>query len=265
MPVVENHTPGAFCWFELATSDQTAAKKFYGSLFGWSFNDFPMGPDATYTMFQLNRQDVGAAYTLRSEQRSQGVPPHWMLYIAVDNADTTGMHAAEIGGKLYGPAFDVMDVGRMAVIADPTGAVFAVWQAKKHKGVSISNENGSVCWADLSTPDPAAARRFYHELFDWSFVEGEKDTSGYLHIKNHEQFIGGVPSPSQRDSNTPPHWLLYFMVSDCDASSAKANEQGADTLMPPMSLPDVGRFAILKDPQGAVFALFQPEMKQSAG
>src|SRR5436190_529780 len=140
MPVIENHVPGSFCWFELATTDQAAAKRFYGSLFGWSSNDFPMGPDGVYTMFQLNRQDVGAAYTLKREQQSQGIPPHWMLYIAVDNADKTGTQAAEVGGKLCAPAFDVVDVGRMAVISDPTGAVFAVWQAKKHKGVGISNE-----------------------------------------------------------------------------------------------------------------------------
>ncbi len=265
MPVIEKQTPGAFCWFELATTDQAAAKKFYTSLFGWSANDSPMGPEGVYTMFQLQGQDTGAAYTLRREQQSQGVPPNWMPYIAVDNADAIGTHAAEIGGKLYAPAFDVMDIGRMAVIADPTGAVFAVWQAKKHSGVGITGENGTVCWADLNTPDASAARRFYHELFDWSFVEGEKDTSGYLHIKNHEQFIGGVPSASQRDPNLPPHWLLYFMVADCDDSEAKANEQGATILLPATTLADVGRFAIIKDPQGAVLALFQPEMKQAAG
>ncbi len=106
---------------------------------------------------------------------------------------STGTRAAEIGGKLCAPAFDVMDAGRMAVIGDRAGAMFAVWQAKKNKGVDIIGENGTFCWADLSTPDPATARRFYHELFGWSFVEDEKDTSGYLHIKNHEQFIGGVP------------------------------------------------------------------------
>ena len=110
-----------------------------------------------------------------------------------------GVKQANWEARSCAPAFDVMDFGRMAVIADPAGAVFAAWQAKKHKGVGITGENGTVCWADLSTPDPATARRFYHDLFGWNFVEGEKDTSGYLHIKNHEQFIGGVPSASQRD------------------------------------------------------------------
>jgi len=261
MPVIEKHNPGALCWFELATTDQSAAKNFYTSLFGWSFNEFPMGPGELYTIFQLNGHDTAAAYTIQREQQSQGMPPHWMVYVGVDNADNAGNRAAELGGKLLRPAVDVMDVGRMAVIADPAGAVFSVWQPKKHKGVGITGENGTVCWADLNTPDPATARRFYHELFDWNFVEDEKDTSGYLHIKNHEQFIGGVPAASQRDPHTPPHWMTYFQVADCDASTAKANELGAQNLFPPTDLENVGRFAIFKDPQGVAFALFQPETK----
>jgi uncharacterized protein len=259
MPVIEKHNSGALCWFELATTDQTAAKKFYTSLFGWSSDESPMGPDELYTIFQLNGHDAAAGYTLRREQKSQGVPPHWMLYVAVDNADTAGARAAELGGKLLSFAFDVVDAGRMAILADPAGAVFSVWQSKKHHGVGISGESGTVCWADLSTPDPAAARRFYHELFDWNFVEDEKDTSGYLHIKSHEHFIGGIPAASQRDPEAPPHWIIYFQVADCDASTVKATVQGAQTLVPPTHLENVGRFATLKDPQGAAFALFQPE------
>jgi uncharacterized protein len=261
MPVIETHIPGALCWFELATTDQAAAKNFYTSLFGWSSNEFPMSPGEVYTTFQLNGKDAAAAYTIRREQQSQGVPPHWMVYIAVDNADTVGSRAAELGGKLLTPAFDVMDLGRMAVIADPAGAVFSVWQPKKNKGVGITGENGTVCWADLNTPDPSTARRFYHELLGWNFVEDEKDTSGYLHIKNHEQFIGGVPAASQRDPHTPPHWMIYFQVADCDASTAKAKQQGGEILLPPTDLENVGRFSILKDPQGVAFALFQPETR----
>lgn len=261
MAVIEKHIPGAFCWFELATTNQAAAKKFYTSLFGWSLNDFPMGPNESYTIFQLKGHDVGAAYTLRPDQREQRIPPHWLVYVTVDNADSVGTQAGELGAKVLAPTFDVMDFGRMAVIADPAGAVFAVWQPKSHKGVGITGENGTVCWADLSTPDPATARRFYHDLFGWNFVEGEKDTSGYLHIKNHEQFIGGVPPASQRDPRVPPHWLIYFQVAVCDASSAKATNEGAQTLLQPTDLEDVGRFAVLKDPQGAAFALFQPGVK----
>ena len=261
MPLIEKHTPGSFCWFELATTDQAAAKSFYTSLFGWSSKDSPIGPSEVYTTFQSGGNDVGAAYTLRAEHRSQGIPPNWLLYVAVENADEVERRAAELGGKVMAPAFDVMDLGRMAIIADPTGAVFAVWQAKNHKGVGIFAEKNSFCWADLSTPDSATARRFYHDLLGWNFVEDEKDTSGYLHIKNHEQFIGGVPSASQRDPKTPPHWLTYVQVAECDASAAKAEKQGGRLCMPALDLENVGRFALLSDPQGAAFALFQPAAK----
>ncbi|MBV9301972.1 MAG: VOC family protein [Acidobacteriaceae bacterium] len=261
MPVIESHTPGAFCWFELGTTDQAAAKQFYTALFGWSFNDFPIGPSEKYTIFQLGGEDAAAAYTLRDDQKSQGVPPHWLVYVAVENADEAGRRSAELGGQVYAGPFDVSDHGRMAVLADSTGAVFAVWQKKNHKGVGVTGENGTVCWADLSTPDSAKARHFYHELFGWNFVEGEKDTSGYLHIKNHEQFIGGVPSPSQRNPNAPPHWMIYFQVADCDVSTSKAKTQGAHVIFEPMSMEHVGRFSILNDPQGAVFSLFQPETR----
>lgn len=261
MPNVERHSPGAFCWFELATMDQNAAKNFYMSLFGWTVNEFPMGPGQLYSMFQIQGREAAAAYTLRPEQREQGVPPHWMIYVAVESAEGTARRAGEIGGNVFAPAFDVFDIGRMAVLADPTGAVFSVWQAAKHIGSGITGVDGTVCWADLSTPDPEKAAQFYRDLFGWQLVKDEKDSSGYLHIKNGQEFIGGIPPAAQRHAAAPPHWLLYFLASDCDASARKAQELGGAFLLPPQSVPSVGRMAIVKDPQGAVFALFQPERK----
>lgn len=261
MPLIETHKPGSFCWFELATTDQTAAKNFYSSLFGWSFNDSQIGPGDFYSIFRLNGNDTAAAFTMRPEQQSQGMPPNWLLYVAVENADVAARRASELGGKICAPAFDVFDAGRMAVIADPTGAAFAVWQANRHKGVTIFGENGAACWADLRTHHPAEARHFYHELFGWSFVEGEQDHSGYLHIKNGEQFIGGISPGPGGDTQIPPHWLIYFQVSECDATAAKAKGLGAQFFVEPASMSGVGRFAVLKDPQGAVFALFQPESR----
>src|SRR5262249_14999319 len=157
MASVDKHPAGAFCWIELATTDQKAAKSFYTSLFGWSVTDTPMGPDDFYSIFKLKGREVAAGYTLRKDQRERGVPVHWSLYIAVDNADQAAAKAIEAGGKILMPAFDVMDAGRMAVIHDPTGAVFCIWQPKKSPGIGIAGENGALCWADLSTPDPGRA------------------------------------------------------------------------------------------------------------
>lgn len=261
MPNIDRHKPGEFCWFELGTTDQNAAKNFYTSLFGWTFNDMPMGPDSFYTMFQVQARDAAAAYTLRPDQRSNGVPPHWMVYVEVQSADDAAKRASELGGKVLAPAFDVFSVGRMAVLADPTGAPFSVWQSKSHSGTAIAGVDGTVCWADLSTPDAEKAKQFYTALFGWQMATGENDPSGYLHIKNGEEFIGGIPPAAYRNPQFPPHWMIYFLVSDCDSSAQKAQQLGASLPLPPQSMTNVGRFAIVKDPQGAVFALFQAERK----
>jgi predicted enzyme related to lactoylglutathione lyase len=257
MPTVDKHAPGSFCWIELGTSDQNAAKNFYGSLFGWKAMDVPMGPAGVYTLFQLEGRDAAAGYTLRPDQRSHGVPPHWMIYIAVKSADEAAQRASELGGKVMMPPFDVADFGRMAVMQDPTGAHFCVWQPKRNQGIGISGREGTLCWADLNTSDPKRAGEFYTKLFGWKLTLGEKDTSGYLHIQNGEEFIGGVPPTTHRNPGIPSHWLPYFLVSNCDASAAKAKAMGAQFHLEPMSMENVGRFAVLADPQGAVFAIFQ--------
>ncbi len=257
MPNIDKHPPGSFCWIGLATTDQKAAKGFYGSLFGWAVNDFAVGPNEFITFFKLDGRDVGEAYTLRAEQRSQGAPPHWMIYIAVESADAAASKAGQLGGKVLAPPFDIFDAARVAVVQDPSGAVFSLWQAKKQIGTGLAGVEGTLCWADLMTPDPARAQEFYSGLFAWKLVAGEKDPSGYLHIKNGEAFIGGVPPKKQSDPRVPPHWLPYFMVSDCDAATAKARQLGAKIHLAPMTMEDVGRWAVVRDPQGAVFAIFQ--------
>jgi predicted enzyme related to lactoylglutathione lyase len=256
MANITQHPAGSFCWIELSTNDQNAAKNFYTSLFGWGVVDNPMGPNDFYSMFKLDGQDTGAACTLRKDQLDQGVPPHWMLYVAVQNADETAAKAGQLGGKVLAPAFDVFDVGRMAVVQDPTGAIFCVWQAKAHQGVGISGD-GTLCWADLSTPDPQRASKFYSGLFGWQAVTDEHDPSGYLHIKNGEDFIGGIPPANRRPPQAPPHWLIYFQVADAEAVAAKATQLGAKILMPPRLMEKVGTIGIVADPQGAVFAIFK--------
>lgn len=254
---IERQTPGSFCWIELHTSDQNAAKKFYAALFGWEPDDNPMGPNDFYTEFKLQGREAAAACTLRPEHRDQGVPPHWAIYIAVENADAATVKAQQLGGKILAPAFDVMDAGRMAILEDPTGANFCIWQANKNTGIRIANVHGALCWADLSTTDVKRASDFYSALFGWQIAADPKDQSGYLHIKNGEHFIGGVPPSKYRQPGTPPHWLAYFLVDDVDASAAKAKQMGATFYVQPMTVEGVGRMAVVADPQGAVFAIFK--------
>jgi uncharacterized protein len=264
MTNIEKHAPGSFCWIELATSDQNSAKSFYGKLFGWEASDTPMGPNEFYTTFKLGSRDVGAAYTIRPGQQEAGMPPNWMLYVAVENADDTARRAKELNGMVALDPFDVFDLGRMAVIQDPTGAMISLWQAKKHTGTGVAGEQGTLCWADLSSTDPQTAARFYTQLFGWAIEKAENDSSGYLHIRNGDQFIGGIPPVQHRNANLPSHWLAYFDVANCDSLTETARQLGARSLVDPMTMENVGRWSILADPQGAIFAAFQQIPHQAA-
>ena len=253
MAHVEKHAPGSFNWLELATTDQNGAKNFYGALFGWQPQDFPMG-DGSYTIFVLDGQPAAACMTLPPEM---GSAPFWGIYIAVDNADAFAARATELGGTVLRAAFDVSDFGRMAVIQDPTGAVFSIWQTKSFNGTGITGVNGTLCWADLNTADRLRAKAFYEQLFGWEFVTGkDKAEDAYLHIVNAGKGIGGILPESHRNKHAPPHWLLYFLAADCDAMTAKAQELGARVYAAPMTVGESVRFSVLADPQGAVFALF---------
>ena len=255
MPPIDEIKIGTFCWADLGTTDQQGAKAFYGGLFGWSAVDFETGPDQFYTMFYIDERQVGAAYTLRPDQLEHGVPSHWMLYIAVENADATSTKAESLGAKVLAPPFDVFDAGRMAVLQDPTGAVFSVWQPIEHIGFGITAVPGTLCWADLATPDPNAAASFYRSLFGWEIKPGEVHTE-YLHIINRDEFIGGIP-PSDTVKGAPPHWSLYFLVENVDTSLEQLKQDGGKVVVPATDIEKTGRFAIVQDPQGAFFALFQ--------
>ncbi len=150
--------------------------------------------------------------------------------------------------------FDVLGFGRMAVCQDPAGATFAIWQSKTHHGIGIEGVPGTFCWADLMTPDVAAAAKSYQAVFGW---QTEPGSTGYLHVKNGSEYIGGIPPAEHRNPDAPPHWLLYVLVQDCDAATAKAKEAGANVYVNPMSMEGVGRWSVIADPQSAVFALFQ--------
>ncbi len=261
MALIDKLVPGEFCWMELGTTDQNAAKHFYESLLGWKSNDFPMGPSEAYTIFNLNGRDCAAAYTLRKDQLEHHVPPHWMLYIATENADESSRRAGELGATVLAGPFDVGDKGRMSVVKDPTGAYFSLWQPKESIGIGVAGVDNAFCWADLNTPDRDGARKFYSALFGWKFEPGEgKDDSGYLHIKNGEHMIGGLPPAGMTPPGTPPHWMLYFQVADCDAAVTKLTGMGGRVYMPPTTIEGAGRMSVVTDQQGAGFSLFKLTM-----
>ena len=258
MANIDTYAPGSFCWFELATTDQNSAKNFYMSLFGWGVMDLPMGPDGVYSMFQLDGRTPGAAFQMGKDLREKGIPPHWGLYIAAQSVDEAAAKASQAGGTVVEPPFDVFDVGRMAVVQDPAGAMFHIWEEKRPHANGIAGVPGTFCWADLCTRDTEAAIGFYGQVFGWQILPGEKDETGYLHIKNGETFIGGMPPARYLPPDVPPHWLLYFFVADADAATARVKELGGAVHMGPVTIETVGRMSLVADPQGAVFALVTP-------
>ncbi|MES2047398.1 MAG: VOC family protein [Pseudomonadota bacterium] len=255
MAETNSHTPGSFCWIELGTSNQTAAKEFYGKLFDWTYVDMPMGPDAAYTIFKLRDRDVAAAYTL-DEVKQANVPPHWMPYIATKDADATVKRSLELGGEVIAPAFDVFDLGRMAVLKDPTGAIHNIWQAAKNTGLGVTNEPGAFCWGQLNTSDMNKAQNYYTALFNWTAHGDAGGASPYTEWHQNGVPIGGMMNLPP-EANSPAHWLVYFAVEDCDATAEKAQSLGAQCCVAPTDIPGVGRFAVLADPQGAFFAIYR--------
>jgi predicted enzyme related to lactoylglutathione lyase len=249
---------GSFCWLELGTTDRVAATTFYSNLLGWTADDVPMGPDMTYTTFRIGGKDVGGGYQLMKDQLEAHVPPHWMLYIKVDSADTAAAKAVQLGAQQIVPPSDIPNVGRFAMLQDPTGAHISIFQPGQHRGLTNFGDVGALCWADLNTNDPERAARFYSDWLGWTFDIGK---DGYRHIINgtrEQDMIGGVPPEMHAPAGTPSHWMCYFHVTDCKATSAKAAQLGARTLMPAALMSGVGTIAVLADPQGAVFALYQP-------
>jgi predicted enzyme related to lactoylglutathione lyase len=258
MSVVEKHAPGSFCWVELGTTNAKAAKTFYTNLFGWQPNDMPLGPDQFYTMLQMGGKEIGALYELDESMRRMGIAPHWMHYITVDSADQSAADVKALGGKVMKEPFDVFDAGRMAVIEDPTRAAFALWQPNRHIGTRIVGEPGTLCWCELITGDKPKALEFYTKLFKWTTKTNPSDPQQYTEISNQGRPIGGAMQMSKDWGDAPAHWMAYFLVANCDTSAARIQELGGAVKMPAMDIPKVGRFAVVTDPQEAVFAIFQP-------
>jgi predicted enzyme related to lactoylglutathione lyase len=253
MALRTKYTPGTFSWTDLSTTDPEAAKTFYSSLFGWNYTDNPVGDGMVYSMAQVGDKDVAAISAQPEQQREAGAPPAWNSYVTVESADQSAERIAALGGTVHAPAFDVMDVGRMAVAQDPTGAYFLVWEPKSHIGASLVNAAGAMAWNELATTDMDIASNFYSELFGWTLDPMEGAEFPYLIIKKPDGATNGGIRPAQGPE--PSYWLNYFGTDDIDAAHAKLSELGGSSLMGPADI-GVGKIAIVQDPQGAVFALY---------
>jgi len=247
-----SYPPGTFSWAELATSDAEAAKSFYSTLFGWDYDDNPIPGGQVYSMAKRDGKSVAALFG--SEQ-----PPHWNCYVTVASVEEETARAGQLGAKVLAEPFDVMEVGRMAVIADPTGAALCLWEPRTSIGATLVNTPGAMTWNDLLTPDAQAAAGFYGELFGWT-TEEMPGSGGYRVIRNGERSNGGIMplDLGGMGANTPPNWMPYFGHEDVERLVKEVDTLGGRVFNGPVQVP-AGTFAVLGDPQGAVFAVLTGE------
>jgi predicted enzyme related to lactoylglutathione lyase len=244
-----SYPPGTFSWADLATTDPEAAERFYTELFGWEGEDNPIPGGGTYTMLL---KDGGYAAALSAGP--EGQPAFWNAYVTVESADEGAARAKELGATVLMEPFDVLEAGRMAVIGDPTGAAFSLWEPRDSIGATIVNVPGAMTMTQLNTTDPGRALEFYSELFGWrseSVAGGDQPYWGiYLGDRLNAglmQIPAGAPAP--------PHWLVYFGCDDVEAEAERVKELGGGVVVPPTEVPG-GKFLVAQDPQGAIFGLF---------
>lgn len=276
MPERNGYIPGVPCWVDTSQPDPEAALGFYSGLFGWEFeNTMPEGSPGAYYMGRIRGGDVAAVGS-----SPEGAPPMamWNTYVWVDSAEGAATKAREAGGGVLTEPFDVMDAGRMAVLADPEGAVFCVWEPRNHKGAKIVNEHGSLNFNGLATRDPEAAKAFYRAVFGWETLDLPSGVMWTLpgygdHLEQNspglreqmaqmgapEGFIDVVAALdplAADDSETPAHWSVTFGVDDADSTASKAAELGGTVIAGPFDAPWT-RMAVIRDPQGATFVASQ--------
>jgi len=259
----ERYVPGAFCAVDLATTDPDGAKRFYGELFGWEAEDVSPGEGMTYTILRLDGDPVAGLFEQPAKSREAGAMPHWISYVTVEDADATARRAGELGGTVVQEPFDILDVGRMAAVEDPTGSGVAVWQAGTYPGAARVNEPGCLTWNELATNDTGAALEFYGELFGWS--TREMDTGGgppYVVIRVGERSNGGARplSPEEEQAGIPPYWFPYFAVESLEDTFDRGQRLGVGRVLGPLEMP-AGRIGVMRDPQGATFGLWDGELE----
>jgi uncharacterized protein len=270
----DGYPPGVPCWIDIAEPQPRAALDFYGGLFGWEFEDrMPAEAPGSYFVATLRGKDVAA---IGSQPEGMPPAPAWNTYVWVESADAAAAGAKSAGGSVLTEPFDVLDAGRMAVLADPEGAAISVWQANQHRGAQLVNEPGTWNFSGLNTHDVDGARAFYHAVFGWEADDVDPGTQqgtmfrrpGYGdHLAERDpdlrrrQADQDAPEGFEdavawlmpmADENQSPHWSITFAVDDADAVAAKTAELGGRVLAPPMDAPFV-RFTVVSDPQGAVF------------
>ena len=247
-------TAGMPCWVDLMTDDPAAARAFYTAMFGWTFE--VGGPESGhYAMAKLGGRNVAG---LGGKRAGDSAPNAWTLYLAVDDLEATCVKVGEAGGRVVVPPMQVMEAGRMAVVQEPTGGMFGLWQAGKHTGFQLRDEPGSFAWTELDTREIPRAQAFLEAVFGYRVEKMPGDTGmEYRTLHVGKETAGGIMQMTdQWPAGIPPHWMVYFAVENTDAAAAKVKSLGGAVHVPPFDTP-YGRIAIVTDPQRAAFTIVQ--------
>jgi len=242
---------GKFVWFEHVSNDIAKARTFYGALFGWHSDAVPMG-EQPYHLIKNGEQAIGG---FRSAP--PGVQSHWLSYLSVPDVDASFKAATAAGAKGLMPPTDFPPAGRGAALADPTGAAFAIWKgATEDRPDAEKTAAGDWFWNECWTPDDKKALGFYESVFGFAHEAMDMGPQGtYYVLKMDDKPRAGLMKSTE--AKAPPLWLPYVAVADCDASAEKAKSLGAQVVVPPTDIPEVGRFAVLMDPAGAALAVIR--------
>lgn len=259
-----SYTPGTPCWVALeGTPDIEASARFYGEVFGWEVPELPNSAEmGGYRRAKKNGKDVAGF----SPRQQEGQPTVWSTYVSVTDAAATAAAVQKNGGTVFFEPMDVMGLGHMAIFADPAGAIFGVWQPVTFPGAELVNEAGCFGWNELGTRDTAGAKQFYPAVFGWGTQEEDSERAGtYTVWTVGEAMVGGMIDMNALDlpPEVPPNWLVYFTVESTDAAVDAVSAGGGEVRMGPIEIP-VGRFAVVADPAGAVFAVMQPSAETLA-
>ena len=263
MPKIESYKQGTPSWVDLSTSDQEAAKSFYSTVFGWDYEDNEVGEGQYYSMAQIGGSPAGAIATQQPEEAQQGIPPHWNVYITVDDIEAIAAKTQELGGTLLFGPMDVFEAGRMIAVQDSVGAVVMFWQPIQHIGAEVRDEHGALTWTLVLTTDKDATASFYSELLG---IEAVKDAmpspdGGTVHqlAVDGEPVASIMNMPQQLlDMGVPPHWEVYFRVDDAQAACDATNANGGQVYMGPADMGPIGTIGYMQDPQGAQFGVQSP-------
>jgi len=258
MPEMTSYTPGTPSWVDLGSPDIPGSIAFYKEVFGWEAADTGDEGGGYQMLMKDGKYVAGLGPAMNPG------PPYWTTYVSVADVDDTVQRVEKEGGTVVMPPMDVLDAGRMAVASDPTGAFFSMWQPNMHIGAQLVNEHGTLCWNELSTRDTDKAAAFYTAVFGWeaktSSTEGGEGGGdpgmAYTEFQVDGRSIAGMMAMMpDMPAEVPSHWLVYFAVDDCEAAVAKVTAAGGKVVTPPMDISSVGRFSVVQDPQGAVFAV----------